>query len=52
MQRDMVVLIDTNVIIDFLLKREPYSEPATVILKKCAEKELTGYLAFHSIPNI
>lgn len=52
MQRDMVVLIDTNVVIDFLLKREPYSEPAAVILQKCAEKELTGYLAFHSIPNI
>lgn len=48
----MVVLIDTNVIIDFLLKRESYSEPATVILQKCAKKELIGYLAFHSIPNI
>lgn len=48
----MVVLIDTNVIIDFLLKREPYSESAAEILLKCADKELVGYLAFHSIPNI
>lgn len=52
MWSDMVVLIDTNVIIDFLLKREPYSESAAEILRKCAKKELTGYLAFHSIPNI
>lgn len=52
MQSDMVVLIDTNVIIDFLLKREPFSEAAAEILQKCAKKELIGYLAFHSIPNI
>lgn len=52
MQNDMVVLIDTNVIIDFLLKREPFSESAAEILKKCAKKEIVGYLAFHSIPNI
>lgn len=51
-QRDMVVLIDTNIIIDFLLQREPFCKPATVILQKCAGKELIGYLAFHSIPNI
>lgn len=52
MQRDMVVLIDTNVIIDFLLKREPFDEAAAEIFQKCAEKKLTGYLAFHSIPNL
>lgn len=52
MQNGMVVLIDTNVMIDFLLKREPFSEAAAEILRKCAERELTGYLAFHSIPNI
>lgn len=52
MQSDMVVLIDTNVIIDFLLEREPFSEAAAEILQKCARKEVVGYLAFHSIPNI
>ena len=48
----MVVLIDTNVIIDFLLKREPFGEAAEKILQKCAQKQLTGYMAFHSVPNI
>lgn len=52
MRRDMVVLIDTNVIIDFLLEREPFYEPAAEILRRCAGNELTGYVAFHSIPNI
>lgn len=51
-KNDMVVMIDTNVIIDFLLKREPYDKAATEILRKCAEKEITGYVAFHSVPNI
>ncbi len=48
----MVVLIDTNVIIDFFLKREPFGEAAEKILQKCAQKQLTGYMAFHSVPNI
>ena len=48
----MIVFIDTNVIIDFLLKREPFCEAAAEILQRCAGRELTGYLAFHSIPDI
>lgn len=38
----MVVLIDTNVIIDFLLKREPFSESAAEILQICSVLFVTG----------
>lgn len=48
----MVILVDTNVILDALLKREPYVEEAQSIITKCANQELTGYLAAHSIPNL
>lgn len=48
----MVVLIDTNVIIDFLIKREPYEKAASEIIRKCAEKEMKGYLALHSVTNL
>lgn len=48
----MVVLVDTNVIIDYLVTREPYYESASKIVAKCAKKELSGYIAFHSIPNL
>lgn len=48
----MIVLIDTNVIIDFLIKREPYEKAASEIMRKCAGKEIQGYIAFHSIPNL
>lgn len=52
MRSGMLVLVDTNVIMDFLLKREPFGEAAAEIFQKCAGKEITGYLAFHSIPTI
>lgn len=48
----MVVLIDTNVIIDFLITRKPFYKASAEIIGKCANKELTGYIAFHSIPNL
>lgn len=48
----MVVLVDTNVIIDFLTTREPFYKASSEIITKCAKKELTGYVAFHSIPNL
>lgn len=48
----MKILVDTNIILDVLLKREPHNKAAQVIMKKCADREITGYLAAHSIPNI
>ena len=48
----MVVLIDTNVIIDFLTTREPYFESSSKVMEKCANGELAGYISFHSFPNL
>lgn len=48
----MKILVDTNVILDVLLKREPHIKAAQIIMTKCADREITGYLAAHSIPNI
>ena len=50
--KSMVVLIDTNVVVDVLMHREPYVKEAQEILEKCAYGEITGYLAAHSIPNL
>ena len=38
----MIILVDTNVVLDVLMKREPYTEAAQHILTKCA----------NSIPNL
>lgn len=37
----MVVLIDTNVLLDFLLGREPYFSNADRIIKLCAEQKIS-----------
>lgn len=48
----MVVLIDTNVIVDFLVKREPYVQEAVRIVDMCSRKLVKGYLAAHTISNL
>ena len=48
----MVVLIDTNVIIDFLITREPFFKSSSKVMEKCETGELKGYIAFHSVPNL
>ena len=48
----MVVLIDTNIIIDFLTTREPYYQAASQVIKKCVTGEMEGCVAFHTIPNL
>ena len=48
----MVILIDTNIVMDVLTNREPFSENARKIMEKCAEGTVTGVLAAHSIPNL
>lgn len=45
------VLIDTDVIIDFFLDREPFSDFATEVLSLCERKEITGYVTPVIISN-
>ena len=51
-RKSMRVLIDTNILLDALLGREPYFDNADKILKLCADKKIDGFMAAHSIPNI
>jgi predicted nucleic acid-binding protein len=48
----MIILVDTNIILDFLTMRQPYYDEARNIIRMCAEEQVEGYLAFHSLPNI
>lgn len=40
----MKVLIDTNVLIDFLANRQPFYDNAEKIMDMCIEGEIDGYL--------
>ena len=46
------VLIDTNIILDFLLHRAPFYSDANKIMTLCAKQTVKGYVAFHSISNL
>lgn len=48
----MKILIDTNVLMDYLAKRSPYSDDAEVILNACTDNKLSGCIAAHSISNL
>ena len=48
----MRVLIDTNVVLDYMQNREPFASDAEFIMGKCFEKELSGGIAAHSVTNI
>lgn len=50
--KNITVLIDTNVLLDYLTTRKPYFSDAYTILLMCAEEKISGYVAFHSIPDI
>ena len=48
----MRVLIDTNVVLDFLAKREPFTKSAEAIFEACADGKVDGCIAPHSFSNI
>ena len=48
----MEILIDTNVILDALLKRNPFDEDAYTILKMADEKNINAHIAAFSITDI
>lgn len=48
----MKVLIDTNVILDVLCKRQEFFEDASKVMKYCEVKKIDGIISALSIPNI
>jgi predicted nucleic acid-binding protein len=48
----MIVLIDTNILLDFLNKRAPHNVCADKIIELCSNGIVKGYIASVSIPNI
>lgn len=46
------ILIDTNVLLDYLLEREPFFEDAKKVISSCTEGNTKGCIAAHSISNM
>ena len=46
------ILIDTNVLIDYILEREPFFDDAMRVIFSCIDGSVKGYIAAHSISNM
>ena len=48
----MKVLFDTNVVLDLLLDRKPFADPAVYLFSKVERAEMTGYLCATTMTTI
>ncbi len=48
----MRVLIDTNVLLDYLLAREPFFDSSKKIMEACGKEKISACIAAHSVPNM
>ena len=48
----MRILIDTNILIDFVARREPFFVDALKVLELCQQEIVEGAVAAHSIVNM
>ena len=48
----MRILLDTNILLDYLTEREPFFPVAYQIISGCKNKEYDGVIAAHSIVDI
>ena len=48
----LAVLIDTDILLDFLTDRKPFTKNAKALFKKSQENSIVPFLAAHSITNI
>jgi predicted nucleic acid-binding protein len=46
------ILVDTNILLDYLLTRAPFCEYAKKIIVACTEGKIQGCIAAHSISNM
>ena len=50
--KNIVLLIDANIVLDYLLVRQPQFSKSTRVLLACQNDDIDGYLAFHSLSSI
>jgi predicted nucleic acid-binding protein len=48
----VIILIDTDVILDYFIARQPFMDNAYEVLRLCSQQKCSGYIAAHSITNI
>lgn len=47
----MILLVDTDILIDFALDRRPHAAPAGELLDALERRQASGFIAWHSVAN-
>lgn len=51
--QNTAILIDTNVLLNYLTNRDdPFKEQSVEVVRRCAQGDYIGYIAFHSLSTI
>ena len=50
--KNTVLLLDSNVLMDYLCKREPNYKFASCLMEVCKGDKVKAYIAFHTLPSI
>ena len=50
--KNIRLLVDTNVIMDFIVKRNPFSNDAEKVIELCMQKNVKGCIAAHGVVKI
>ena len=48
----MVLLIDANIVLDYLLKREPFYSDSKKVMELCGSETVDGCIALHTVTTI
>jgi len=48
----MVLLLDTNIVLDYLLKREGFYEDAKKVMERCSKDDVNGCIALHTVTTM
>lgn len=50
--RDINILIDSNIVLDVVQEREPFSSNAKNVLSQCITRKINGFVTAHSLCDI
>ena len=48
----MIILIDTDILLDIALKRKPFFEYSSKVIDKCESNAIIGFVAWHTLSNL
>ena len=48
----MILLVDANIVLDFLLKREPFYDDSRKVMELCSHDDIQGCIALHTITTL